>query len=102
MIGRPRSSPLFPSTPLSRSPATPADDFTRQQPSRRYYYTESCFLFQRLRERLEKEWIPGLQKLMTMPDDDFPLLWDADFCRPGDRKSTRLNSSHQIISYAVF
>src|SRR5258708_15051898 len=23
-------------------------------------------------------------------------------CGPGDRKSTRLNSSHQIISYAVF
>src|SRR5258708_19854250 len=23
-------------------------------------------------------------------------------CRTGDRKSTRLNSSHQIISYAVF
>src|SRR5215216_7651955 len=23
-------------------------------------------------------------------------------CRPPDRKSTRLNSSHQIISYAVF
>src|SRR5258708_28936692 len=23
-------------------------------------------------------------------------------CWPGDRKSTRLNSSHQIISYAVF
>src|SRR5258708_12329700 len=33
-----------------------------------------------------------------------PLL--AAVCRkeprPGDRKSTRLNSSHQIISYAVF
>src|SRR5438552_8949363 len=27
------------------------------------------------------------------------LLFDPD---PGDRKSTRLNSSHQIISYAVF
>src|SRR5947208_7864840 len=25
-----------------------------------------------------------------------------DFDRRGDRKSTRLNSSHQIISYAVF
>src|SRR5258708_9447294 len=25
-----------------------------------------------------------------------------DFNRPLDRKSTRLNSSHQIISYAVF
>src|SRR5256885_11315291 len=23
-------------------------------------------------------------------------------CRPGDRKSTRLNSSHLVISYAVF
>src|SRR5438552_4800259 len=27
------------------------------------------------------------------------LAW---FCPIGDRKSTRLNSSHQIISYAVF
>src|SRR5258708_28970794 len=27
---------------------------------------------------------------------------DADGNRGGDRKSTRLNSSHQIISYAVF
>src|SRR5438552_7729517 len=27
---------------------------------------------------------------------------DRSACPPGDRKSTRLNSSHQIISYAVF
>src|SRR5258708_18342286 len=27
---------------------------------------------------------------------------DAGRAKPGDRKSTRLNSSHQIISYAVF
>src|SRR5258708_3850055 len=27
---------------------------------------------------------------------------DLDGCRMQDRKSTRLNSSHQIISYAVF
>src|SRR5256885_5021835 len=26
----------------------------------------------------------------------------ADRCRGGDRKSTRLNSSHLVISYAVF
>src|SRR5258708_22997049 len=33
------------------------------------------------------------------------LLWEAHSIRsqvPRDRKSTRLNSSHQIISYAVF
>jgi hypothetical protein len=60
-------------------PADPDADFTRQQPSRRYYYTEECFLFRRLRERLENEWIPALQKLMTMRSEEFPLLWDADF-----------------------
>src|SRR5258708_14721276 len=31
----------------------------------------------------------------------YRLLWTVPF-QPGDRKSTRLNSSHQIISYAVF
>jgi hypothetical protein len=60
-------------------PAAPDEDFTRRQPSRRYYYTEQCFLFQRLRERLENEWVPALQRLMALRPDDFPLLWDADF-----------------------
>lgn len=64
---------------IALHPATPRDDFTRRQPSRRYYYTENCFLFQRLRERLENEWIPALQKLTAMGADDLPLLWDADF-----------------------
>src|SRR5205809_7150375 len=30
------------------------------------------------------------------------MLADADLARTGDRKSTRLNSSHGYISYAVF
>src|SRR5438552_12358178 len=34
-----------------------------------------------------------------LPRQDRP--WPGQH-RPGDRKSTRLNSSHQIISYAVF
>lgn len=60
-------------------PASQGDDFTRQQPSRRYYYTEDCFLFQRLRQRLEQEWVPAMQELLGMRADEFPLLWDADF-----------------------
>ena len=60
-------------------PTAPTDDFTRQQPSRRYYYTEDCFLFQRLRQRLEQEWLPALQGLMEMQAEEFPLLWDLDF-----------------------
>src|SRR5258708_30504130 len=31
-----------------------------------------------------------------------PTEYSLDIQRDGDRKSTRLNSSHQIISYAVF
>src|SRR5947208_7789170 len=32
----------------------------------------------------------------------FDLMWDTPTPNRQDRKSTRLNSSHQIISYAVF
>lgn len=64
---------------IALCPAGPGDDFMRGQPSRRHYYTQECFLFQRLRQRLEKEWIPALQALVGMQGDEFPLLWDADF-----------------------
>src|SRR5258708_21961869 len=52
--------------------------------------------------------------LATQAQADIPVLWvDHGYNRPAtykhaeqlkklDRKSTRLNSSHQIISYAVF
>jgi hypothetical protein len=65
-------------------PATPGEDFTRQHPSRRHYYTQDCYLFQSLRRRLEAEWIPALQTLVAMRDEDFPLLWDADFFFGGE------------------
>lgn len=60
-------------------PAGPEDDFTRCSPTRRHYYSERCHLFQNLRTRLERDWIPALQRLTAMRDEDFPLLWDADF-----------------------
>ena len=47
-----------------------------------------------LTHRIQKvnDWIPHIQKLGA----------NAVYFSPLDRKSTRLNSSHQIISYAVF
>jgi hypothetical protein len=60
-------------------PSGPDDDFTHQQPSRRHYYTQDCFLFRNLRERLETEWIPALVRLLALDSDALPLLWDADF-----------------------
>lgn len=57
----------------------PGDDFTRQQPTRRHYYSEQCALFQPLRQRLEGTWIPALAARLGLDDAAFPLLWDADF-----------------------
>ncbi len=60
-------------------PTAPDEDFTRRQPSRRHYYTEQCHLFQRLRERLETDWVPGLCACVGLEPGKLPLLWDADF-----------------------
>src|SRR5258708_30800566 len=74
MIRRPPRSTLFPYTTLFRSALGP-DLPWAEQPG------------------------PGTlghpaAEILTLPPDDQGFL--------GDRKSTRLNSSHQIISYAVF
>lgn len=48
-------------------------------PSTRYYYTENCGIFRDLREMMENEWIPELQKSLSITDDMMPVIWDADF-----------------------
>src|SRR2546426_9071685 len=48
---------------------------------------------------------PRLRHLICLPAGTYPCLRNAcPGCRVfrGDRKSTRLNSSHLVISYAVF
>src|SRR3712207_8733038 len=90
MIRRPPRSPLFPSTPLSRSRAEAADgtgeredderaDELADEEGRRPDAGPAAALLEA--ERAEG---PGEQR------------------REEDRKSTRLNSSHANISYAVF
>src|SRR5258708_17932127 len=80
MIRRPPRSTLFPYTTLFRSASADEDvrkavhRVHRENPEARILVT-GCYA-----QRAPKE---------------IALL-------PGDRKSTRLNSSHQIISYAVF
>src|SRR2546430_4041900 len=73
MIRRPPRSTLFPYTTLFRSPAFHVDSKMVEVPFN-------------LRRQLQS-------------------LDQLDWCSPlaaGDRKSTRLNSSHSQISYAVF
>src|SRR5258708_32060938 len=77
MIRRPPRSTLFPYTTLFRS------------------LTAARLA---ARARLRAEWRQVRLLCATVPAEDLarPLRLH------GDRKSTRLNSSHQIISYAVF
>src|SRR5256885_6160074 len=99
MIRRPPRSTLFPSTPLFRS--VPELPFL------------AAALFRLLEEfpwagdglsRLERQ---ALQALRDGPLPFAELFLRAHHRREepvflGDRKSTRLNSSHLVISYAVF
>src|SRR5256885_11051245 len=91
MIRRPPSSPLFPSTPLFRSVPV-GDDRSRQ--------------FE-VRVRLANpQWLVGTPVEVSLPSSAertaVTVPRDALVIRQKDRKSTRLNSSHLVISYAVF
>src|SRR3712207_8645975 len=102
MIRRPPRSTLFPYTTLFRSatghrPATKVHvDVvpTRELPLHLLVDLEVCVLdaSQRLvgEDHSETE---GVIRRVALPDGDLVA---------GDRKSTRLNSSHANISYAVF
>src|SRR5947208_6801891 len=78
MIPPPPRSTLFPYTTLFRSARTPRQRRTRTQSKTASAPAPECF---------------GSSS-RSSDSDEMPKV--------GDRKSTRLNSSHQIISYAVF
>src|SRR2546430_11568307 len=97
MIRRPPRSTLFPYTTLFRSLAR---DYRRRRdilcgglvkagfncrPPQGAYYVMADF-----------------SDLSDLPDDEFARWLTAEHGVATDRKSTRLNSSHSQISYAVF
>src|SRR5438132_9952797 len=81
MIRRPPRSTLFPYTTLFRSLLHPTRQFVNPSVS----------------ELLELDHF-------EMLEDPLLTIFPRDACHPerSDRKSTRLNSSHTVISYAVF
>src|SRR5256885_8628527 len=92
MIRRPPSSPLFPSTPLFRSlfrrNFAAAVDPLLVRRDRRVHAVLAVDDRHGAAERLPQQAL----ELVVVRDPD----------RRPDRKSTRLNSSHLVISYAVF
>src|SRR3712207_7253928 len=101
MIRRPPRSTLFPYTTLFRSlpgvvgdgePELLADAVARAVPQRQRAEPHG----------LREQRAPGLDHVAHEPDAGAERRDAARRRRPGDRKSTRLNSSHANISYAVF
>lgn len=48
-------------------------------PSKRFYFTEDCGLFQDLRKIMESEWVPQLLDIASLRAEIMPIIWDADF-----------------------
>src|SRR3712207_7211695 len=90
MIRRPPRSTLFPYTTLFRS-----DVATDQK--------QTSWLGQSIKRKEDDRFIRGQGRYVE--DIDLPGMLHMAILRsplPQDRKSTRLNSSHANISYAVF
>src|SRR3712207_8793117 len=92
MIRRPPRSPLFPYTTLFRSEGAAQHEQRRDGPGREQG--------KRQRRRQEEQQLV-LQRPEGDPPDDGHLAGGGE-AHHVDRKSTRLNSSHANISYAVF
>src|SRR5258708_30528065 len=89
MIRRPPRSPLFPYTTLFRSLPTEAERACNHTFHRRI----------QVAIRFDDNRVLAAHLKHCSLDEDLARL---RLRGPLDRKSTRLNSSHQIISYAVF
>jgi hypothetical protein len=57
----------------------PGDGPDALVPGPRIMHPPDAAPFQRLRAFMEREWIPGLQALLELSDDELPAIWDADF-----------------------
>src|SRR5947208_6413075 len=90
------TSTLFPYTTLFRS-RDPERSREVRVPEPEEHPGRGCVDQERPGEQRDAHREPAAQVPDGVPDLDIHVR-----DRPQDRKSTRLNSSHQIISYAVF
>lgn len=63
---------LYPAAPGASSTDAP-------QPGPRHYFPPSRPDFQRLKDKLEREWVGELCKLLNLDRSELPVIWDADF-----------------------
>jgi hypothetical protein len=71
---------LYPAPPSAPPEAAP-------QPGPRLYHPPSVPEFQPLKRQLEEDWVPELQRVLDIPTDRLPVLWDCDFLLGPKRQS---------------
>jgi len=49
------------------------------QPGPRHYFPPTRADFQRLKDKLEREWLDELCRLLELENSHLPVIWDADF-----------------------
>src|SRR2546430_10475230 len=100
MIGRPPRSTLFPYTTLSRS-ITPVRDSADARDRQAHIGIRGATLDHIQRNRLHGRTAITAMRAQASHERLGDETIEIDL-RNADRKSTRLNSSHSPISYAVF
>jgi len=63
---------LFPAPPGVPPTAAP-------QPGPRLYHPPTKPEFQVLKNKMEQEWVPAVQRLLEIDTENLPILWDCDF-----------------------
>src|SRR5256885_4430788 len=99
MIRRPPRSPLFPSTPPFRSPQRPCEHqpflaSSRMHDGKNHLHVVPLLRAMKRRHALGDPHLAAFHRAEQR--NDVEMIFSVD------RKSTRLNSSHLVISYAVF
>ncbi|HLH96151.1 MAG TPA: Cj0069 family protein [Xanthobacteraceae bacterium] len=60
-------------------PPPEGPDAPSAQPGPRIMHPASAPQFQALRVKMEREWVPQMQRLLEIDAEALPLIWDADF-----------------------
>jgi hypothetical protein len=63
---------LYPPPPGASAEAAPP-------PTKRTYHPPTLPGYQSLKQQLEEEWVPALQRRFGLEPHDLPVLWDCDF-----------------------
>jgi hypothetical protein len=76
-----------------------------EPPGPRIMHPADAPSFKDLRDRMETEWVPAMQRLLDIPTERLPALWDADFLygpKAADGRDTYVLCEINVSSVAPY